>query len=77
MTTKDLDLTSLRLFGAICDTGSIARVAERERLVPSAVSKRMVATHTTRTAHTGSKPQAHHFRKYIESGSGFRCTFHD
>lgn len=39
--TKDLDLTSLRLFVAICDTGSIARVAERERLVPSAVSKRM------------------------------------
>ena len=38
---KDLDLTSLRMFVAICDTRRIALVAESEGLVPSAISKRM------------------------------------
>lgn len=38
---KDLDLTSLRHFIAVCDTGNITRAAEREHLVASAISKRL------------------------------------
>lgn len=40
---RDLDLTSLRLFAAVCELGNIARAAEREHIVPSAVSKRIAA----------------------------------
>jgi DNA-binding transcriptional LysR family regulator len=39
----DLDPTSLRLFVAVCDEGNIARAAEREAIVASAVSKRIAA----------------------------------
>ena len=35
------DFLSLRLFVAVCDEASISRAAEREALVPSAVSKRI------------------------------------
>jgi DNA-binding transcriptional LysR family regulator len=38
---KDLDLITLRLFVGVCDSRSIARVGERENLVPSAISKRL------------------------------------
>ena len=38
---KDLDLTSLRYFVAVCETGNITRAAEQEHLVPSAISKRL------------------------------------
>jgi DNA-binding transcriptional LysR family regulator len=38
---KDLDLTTLRLFVAVCDSRSIARVGERENMVASAISKRL------------------------------------
>lgn len=38
---KDLDLTSLRYFVAVCETGNISRAAEREHLVASAISKRL------------------------------------
>ncbi len=38
---KDLDLTTLRLFVAVCDSRSIARTGERENIVPSAISKRL------------------------------------
>lgn len=38
---KDLDLTTLRLFVAVCDAHSIARVGEREHIVASAISKRL------------------------------------
>jgi DNA-binding transcriptional LysR family regulator len=38
---KDLDLTTLRLFVAVCDSRSIVRVAERENTVASAISKRL------------------------------------
>lgn len=41
MGRPDYDLTSLRLFIAVCDHGNIARVAEQEHMVSSAVSKRM------------------------------------
>ena len=41
MRRPDYDLTSLRLFIAVCDHGNIARVAEQEHMVSSAVSKRM------------------------------------
>lgn len=38
---RDLDLTSLRLFVAVCDTRNIARAAAQASLVGSAVSKRL------------------------------------
>jgi DNA-binding transcriptional LysR family regulator len=38
---KDLDLTSLRYFVAVCESGNITRAAEREHLVASAISKRL------------------------------------
>jgi DNA-binding transcriptional LysR family regulator len=38
---KDLDLTTLRLFVEVCDAQSIKRVAERERVDASSITKRM------------------------------------
>ncbi|MGP1629510.1 MAG: LysR substrate-binding domain-containing protein [Giesbergeria sp.] len=38
---RRIDLTSLQLFVAVCELGSIGRVAEREFLAASAVSKRL------------------------------------
>lgn len=38
---RDLDLTSLRLFVAVCETGNIARAGERANIVGSAISKRL------------------------------------
>lgn len=38
---KELDLTSLRYFVRVCETGNISRAAEQENVVPSAVSKRI------------------------------------
>jgi DNA-binding transcriptional LysR family regulator len=40
---RDLDLTSLRLFAAVCDARSIARAGEQSNIVGSAVSKRIAA----------------------------------
>ena len=37
------DPVTLRLFVAVCEEGSIARAAEREAIVPSAISKRIAA----------------------------------
>lgn len=37
----DLDLTSLRLFVAVCETRNIARAAQQHHIVASAVSKRI------------------------------------
>lgn len=36
-----IDLGSVRLLGAVCDAGSIAKAAESESLTPSAISKRI------------------------------------
>lgn len=44
---RDLDLTSLRLFVAVCDTRNIARAAEQQALVGSAISKRLAALEHT------------------------------
>lgn len=41
--TRPLDPISLQLFVAVCEEGSIARAAERESLVASALSKRIGA----------------------------------
>ena len=41
MDVRDLDLTSLRLFVAVCEHGNIARAAEQEHVVASAISKRI------------------------------------
>ena len=38
---RNLDLLTLRLFVAVCDHRSIARVAEQEAIVGSAISKRL------------------------------------
>ncbi len=44
---RDLDLTSLRLFVAVCEARSIARAAERQAIVGSAISKRLAALEDT------------------------------
>jgi len=41
MATWRPDLLTLRLFVAVCEEASIARAAEREAIVPSAISKRI------------------------------------
>jgi DNA-binding transcriptional LysR family regulator len=38
---QDFDLITLRLFVQVCDAHSILQVSERERVVPSAITKRM------------------------------------
>lgn len=40
---KPLDIYTLRLFVAVCEEGNIARAAEREAIVASAVSRRIAA----------------------------------
>jgi DNA-binding transcriptional LysR family regulator len=44
---RDLDLTTLRLFLAVCDTRNIARAGERANLVGSAISKRLAQLENT------------------------------
>lgn len=44
---RDLDLTSLRLFVAVCEARNIARAAEQQALVGSAISKRLAALEDT------------------------------
>lgn len=39
--TRRLDLTSLQLFVAVCELGSIGKAAQREFIAPSALSKRL------------------------------------
>jgi DNA-binding transcriptional LysR family regulator len=38
---RDLDLTTLRLFVTVCETGNIARAGEMSNIVGSAISKRL------------------------------------
>ena len=38
---RRLDLTTLQLFVAVCDEGTLTRAADREAIAPSAVSKRL------------------------------------
>jgi len=38
---RDLDLTTLRLFVTVCETGNIARAGEQANMVGSAISKRL------------------------------------
>lgn len=44
---RDLDLTSLRLFVTVCETGNIARAAEKANIVGSAISKRLAQLEDT------------------------------
>ena len=44
---RDLDLTTLRLFVTVCDTGNMSRAAEQAHMVASAVSKRLAQLETT------------------------------
>lgn len=45
--TRRIDLTSLQLFVAVCERGSIGKAAEQEFLATSAVSKRLSDLETT------------------------------
>lgn len=45
--TRRLDLTTLQLFVAVCERGSIGKAAEQEFMAPSAVSKRLSDLETT------------------------------
>jgi DNA-binding transcriptional LysR family regulator len=40
-TLRDFDLTTLRLFVSVCETGNIARAGEKASIVGSAISKRL------------------------------------
>ena len=44
---RDLDLTTLRLFVTVCETGNIARAGERASIVGSAISKRLAQLEDT------------------------------
>ena len=44
---RDLDLTTLRLFVTVCETGNMSRAAEQASLVASAVSKRLAQLEDT------------------------------
>lgn len=44
---RDLDLTSLRLFVTVCETGNIARAGEQASIVASAISKRLAQLEAT------------------------------
>jgi len=44
---RDLDLTTLRLFAAVCDARSISRAAEQANIVGSAISKRLAQLEDT------------------------------
>jgi DNA-binding transcriptional LysR family regulator len=44
---RDLDLTTLRLFVTVCDTGNMSRAAENASMVASAVSKRLAQLEQT------------------------------
>jgi DNA-binding transcriptional LysR family regulator len=44
---RDLDLTTLRLFVTVCETGNIARAGEQANIVGSAISKRLAQLEDT------------------------------
>ncbi|CAG9168121.1 HTH-type transcriptional regulator GltC [Cupriavidus laharis] len=44
---RDLDLTTLRLFAAVCETQNMARAGEQENIVASAISKRLAQLEET------------------------------
>jgi len=44
---RDLDLTTLRLFVTVCETGNIARAGEKACIVGSAISKRLAQLEDT------------------------------
>src|SRR5205085_7438165 len=46
-TLRDFDLTSLRLFVSVCETGNIARAGEKASIVGSAISKRLAQLEDT------------------------------
>ena len=44
---RDLDLTTLRLYVSVCETGNIARAGEKASIVGSAISKRLAQLEDT------------------------------
>ena len=61
---RDLDLTSLRLFASVCETGNIARAGDKASLVPSAISKRLAQLEDT----VGT-PLLEHARTILDSAA--------
>jgi DNA-binding transcriptional LysR family regulator len=62
----DLDLTSLRLFVAVCETRNIARAAEQHHIVASAISKRLAQLEST----VGNTLVERHRRGVVVTGAG-------
>lgn len=44
---RDLDLTTLRLYVSVCETGNMSRAAEKSNMVASSVSKRLAQLENT------------------------------
>ena len=63
---RDLDLTTLRLFVTVCDTKNIARAGELHHIVPSAISKRLLALEET----VGNKLIERHRRGVMPTSAG-------
>lgn len=63
---RDLDLTSLRLFVAVCETRNMARAGEQEHIVASAISKRLAQLEDT----VGSKLLERRRRGVIPTPAG-------
>jgi DNA-binding transcriptional LysR family regulator len=62
----DLDLTSLRLFVAVCETRNIARAAQQHHIVASAVSKRIAQLEDV----VGNVLVERHRRGVVVTGAG-------
>lgn len=65
-TARHLNMTSLQLFVAVCETGSIGRAAEREFIAASAVSKRI----TDLEAEMGTALLQRHSRGVLPTPAG-------
>ncbi len=85
---RNLDLTTLRLFVSVCETGNIARAGERENIVGSAISKRLALLEAqlqtplfTRRRH-GVTPTAaghtllEHARSMLDSAARIEADMH-
>ena len=62
----DLDLTTLRLFVAVCETRNIARAAEQHHIVASAISKRIAQLEGT----VGNRLVERKRRGVVPTGAG-------
>ncbi len=63
---RDLDLTTLRMYVSVCELRNIARVAELQNIVPSAISKRLLLLEET----VGNKLVERHRRGVVPTAAG-------